>query len=60
MIPHRLPGVDLFDYIKVRANMDESGCRDIFKQVVGTTCGLAKGSLLIFLLERIHEAIYTT
>lgn len=30
-------GVDLFDYIKLRANMDESGCRDIFKQVVSTT-----------------------
>ena len=34
MIPHGLPGMDLFDYIELKANMDESECRNIFKQVV--------------------------
>lgn len=33
MKPHGLPGMDLFDYIELRANMDESECRSIFKQV---------------------------
>ncbi|KAK5990219.1 Serine/threonine-protein kinase ppk6 [Cladobotryum mycophilum] len=34
MEPHGLPGMDLFDYIELRANMDESECRNIFIQVV--------------------------
>lgn len=34
MKPHGLPGMDLFDYIELKANMDESECRDIFRQVV--------------------------
>lgn len=34
MAPHGLPGMDLFDYIELRANMDESECRSIFVQVV--------------------------
>ena len=33
MKPHGLPGMDLFDYIELRANMDEFECRSIFKQV---------------------------
>lgn len=33
MIPHGLPGVDLFDYIELRVNMDEAECRSIFVQV---------------------------
>ncbi|KAI9041194.1 serine/threonine-protein kinase [Aspergillus affinis] len=34
MRPHGLPGMDLFDYIELKANMDESECRNIFRQVV--------------------------
>ncbi|KAK7422880.1 serine/threonine protein kinase [Neonectria magnoliae] len=33
MKPHGLPGMDLFDYIELRANMEESECRSIFVQV---------------------------
>jgi protein-serine/threonine kinase len=33
MIPHGLPGMDLFDYIELRANMEESETRKIFVQV---------------------------
>ncbi|KAF4124209.1 protein-serine/threonine kinase [Geosmithia morbida] len=33
MKPHGLPGMDLFDYIELRSNMDESECRSIFHQV---------------------------
>ncbi|KAF2745309.1 Pkinase-domain-containing protein [Sporormia fimetaria CBS 119925] len=33
MIPHGLPGMDLFDYIELRVNMDEKECRKIFVQV---------------------------
>ncbi|KAI0166671.1 Pkinase-domain-containing protein [Xylariaceae sp. FL1272] len=33
MAPHGLPGMDLFDYIELRANMDEEECRSIFVQV---------------------------
>lgn len=33
MVPHGLPGVDLFDYIELRVNMDENECRHIFVQV---------------------------
>ncbi|KAF2156756.1 Pkinase-domain-containing protein [Myriangium duriaei CBS 260.36] len=33
MIPHGLPGVDLFDYIELRVNMEEAECRSIFVQV---------------------------
>lgn len=33
MAPHGLPGMDLFDYIELRANMEESECRTIFVQV---------------------------
>ncbi|TQS32289.1 hypothetical protein Golomagni_07402 [Golovinomyces magnicellulatus] len=33
MAPHGLPGMDLFDYIELRANMEEAECRTIFVQV---------------------------
>lgn len=33
MIPHGLPGMDLFDYIELRVTMEESECRKIFRQV---------------------------
>jgi protein-serine/threonine kinase len=33
MVPHGLPGMDLFDYIELRANMEEAECRSIFVQV---------------------------
>jgi protein-serine/threonine kinase len=34
MLPHGIPGMDLFDYIELRSSMEESECRNIFKQVV--------------------------
>lgn len=33
MIPHGLPGMDLFDYIELRVNMEEAECCGIFVQV---------------------------
>lgn len=33
MVPHGLPGMDLFDYIELRTNMEEPECRSIFVQV---------------------------
>ncbi|PSR94260.1 hypothetical protein BD289DRAFT_363741 [Coniella lustricola] len=33
MVPHGLPGMDLFDYIELRSNMEEEECRSIFVQV---------------------------
>ncbi|KAK4976523.1 serine/threonine protein kinase, partial [Elasticomyces elasticus] len=33
MVPHGLPGMDLFDYIELRATMDEQEARNIFLQV---------------------------
>ncbi|ROW12274.1 hypothetical protein VMCG_00448 [Cytospora schulzeri] len=33
MVPHGLPGMDLFDYIELRSNMEEHECRSIFVQV---------------------------
>ncbi|KUI59550.1 Serine/threonine-protein kinase PSK2 [Cytospora mali] len=33
MVPHGLPGMDLFDYIELRSNMEEHECRSIFIQV---------------------------
>jgi protein-serine/threonine kinase len=34
MLPHGIPGMDLFDYIELRANMEEAECKNIFRQVV--------------------------
>ncbi|KAJ5174942.1 uncharacterized protein N7482_000819 [Penicillium canariense] len=47
MIPHGLPGMDLFDYIELRANMDESECRNIFKQVVSAIHHLHTKALVV-------------
>ncbi|KAL5116422.1 serine/threonine protein kinase [Pleosporales sp. CAS-2024a] len=33
MVPHGLPGMDLFDYIELRVNMEENECRKIFIQI---------------------------
>jgi len=33
MVPHGLPGMDLFDYIELRVNMEEAECKSIFRQV---------------------------
>lgn len=33
MAPHGYPGMDLFDYIELRTNMEEDECRSIFVQV---------------------------
>ncbi|KAL2752526.1 hypothetical protein ACRALDRAFT_1065643 [Sodiomyces alcalophilus JCM 7366] len=33
MAPHGMPGMDLFDYIELRSNMEEVECRSIFVQV---------------------------
>lgn len=35
MVPHGMPGMDLFDYIELRVNMEEKECRKIFVQVAG-------------------------
>lgn len=34
MVPHGVPGMDLFDYIEMQTQMDEEECRHIFAQVV--------------------------
>lgn len=34
MVPHGVPGMDLFDYIEMQTKMDEEECRHIFVQVV--------------------------
>lgn len=34
MVPHGMPGMDLFDYIEMQTKMDEEECRHIFVQVV--------------------------
>ena len=34
MVLYGLPGMDLFDYIEMRINMEESECKNIFLQVV--------------------------
>lgn len=47
MVPHGLPGMDLFDYIELRANMDESECRNIFKQVVSAINHLHTKALVV-------------
>jgi protein-serine/threonine kinase len=47
MVPHGLPGMDLFDYIELRSNMDESECRNIFKQVVDAIHHLHTKALVV-------------
>ncbi|PWY73824.1 serine/threonine protein kinase [Aspergillus sclerotioniger CBS 115572] len=47
MTPHGLPGMDLFDYIELKANMDEAECRNIFKQVVDAIHHLHTKALVV-------------
>lgn len=47
MVPHGLPGMDLFDYIELKVNMDESECRNIFKQVVDAIHHLHTKALVV-------------
>lgn len=47
MVPHGLPGMDLFDYIEMRSTMDEAECRNIFLQVVAALHHLHKKALVV-------------
>lgn len=47
MVPHGLPGMDLFDYIEMRSNMDEAECRNIFLQVVDALHHLHTKALVV-------------
>jgi protein-serine/threonine kinase len=47
MQPHGIPGMDLFDYIELRTNMEEGECRSIFKQVVGAIHHLHTTALVV-------------
>ena len=47
MVPHGLPGMDLFDYIEMRSTMDEAECRNIFLQVVGALHHLHTKALVV-------------
>ncbi|KAL4819254.1 hypothetical protein BDW67DRAFT_155595 [Aspergillus spinulosporus] len=47
MLPHGLPGMDLFDYIELKTNMDEQECRSIFEQVVSAIHHLHTKALVV-------------
>ncbi len=47
MVPHGLPGMDLFDYIEMRSTMDEAECRNIFLQVVNALHHLHTQALVV-------------
>ena len=47
MVPHGLPGMDLFDYIEMRTTMDEAECRNIFLQVVAALHHLHVKALVV-------------
>ncbi|KAL9099052.1 MAG: hypothetical protein Q9163_005396 [Psora crenata] len=47
MVPHGLPGMDLFDYIEMRSSMDETECRNIFLQVVAALHHLHTKALVV-------------
>lgn len=47
MMPHGLPGMDLFDYIELKTNMDESECKNIFGQVVDAIHHLHTTALVV-------------
>ena len=47
MVPHGLPGMDLFDYIEMRTTMDEAECRNIFLQVVAALHHLHVTALVV-------------
>ncbi|KAI1949764.1 serine/threonine protein kinase [Ophidiomyces ophidiicola] len=47
MTPHGFPGMDLFDYVELRAHMDEAECRSIFSQVVSAIHHLHINALVV-------------
>ena len=47
MVPHGLPGMDLFDYIEMKTAMDEIECRNIFLQVVNALHHLHTKALIV-------------
>ena len=47
MLPHGIPGMDLFDYIELRSNMEEEECKNIFKQVVDAIHHLHTKALVV-------------
>ncbi|KAH8595666.1 hypothetical protein B0O99DRAFT_152423 [Bisporella sp. PMI_857] len=47
MVPHGLPGMDLFDYIELRVNMEENECRSIFVQVANAIHHLHTKALVV-------------
>ena len=47
MVPHGLPGMDLFDYIELRVNMEEGECRSIFYQVADALHHLHTKALVV-------------
>ena len=47
MVPHGLPGMDLFDYIEMRSTMDEAECKNIFLQVVAALHHLHTKALVV-------------
>ena len=47
MVPHGLPGMDLFDCIEMQTTMDETECRNIFLQVVSALHHLHTKALVV-------------
>ncbi|KAI9703611.1 MAG: hypothetical protein M1836_007381 [Candelina mexicana] len=47
MVPHGLPGMDLFDYIELRVNMEEAECKSIFVQVADALHHLHTKALVV-------------
>ncbi|KAL9102687.1 MAG: hypothetical protein Q9187_009095 [Circinaria calcarea] len=47
MVPHGLPGMDLFDYIEMRSTMEEAECKNIFLQVVSALHHLHTKALVV-------------
>ena len=47
MLPHGIPGMDLFDYIELRANMTEGESRNMFRQVVDAIHHLHTKALVV-------------
>jgi protein-serine/threonine kinase len=47
MVPHGIPGMDLFDYIELRSNMEEAECKNIFRQVVDAIHHLHTRALVV-------------
>ncbi len=47
MLPHGIPGMDLFDYIELRSNITEAESRNIFRQVVDAIHHLHTKALVV-------------